>query len=265
MHMKVKIYVLKDPYTQEIRYIGRTKNSLKVRLAGHCTKAKQNSFKTYKDNWLLKLDIKPLIEEIEEIEGWEESYLREQELIKQYITNGYKLVNLHDRGTGGLLRDISQEIKDKISKKVKQLHSEGKLNCGRKAVDIYNLKGDFITSFNSYKKAAEYIGISQKQFQASMRRNAKRIHEYQVVNKGDIKPNQWKQRTGEISKNFKPLFITDIFNQQVIEFKSVKDFKEHFTVGSSTVNWYINSTKIFKEKYYISNARLKSDKLLENP
>ncbi len=261
--MKVKIYILKDPYTDEIRYIGRTKNSLKIRLAGHCTKAKQNSFKTYKDNWILKLDVKPLIEEIEEIEGWEESYLREQILIKEYIEKGYRLVNLHDRGTGGLLRDISQEQREKISKKVKQLHSEGKLSCGRKAVDIYNLNGDFIISLNSYKEAAEYIGISEKQFQSSMKRKAKRIKKYQIVNKGDSKPNQWKQRTGELSKNFKPIFIINILSKEVMEFKSIKYFKEYFNVGSSTVNWYVNSTKVFKEKYLVANARLKLDELLE--
>ena len=69
----------------------------------------------------------------------------------------------------------SKEQKLKISLKIKQLHNEGKLQCGRKSVDIYDLQGNFIKSCISYKEGSEFIGISQKQFQSSMRRKAKRI------------------------------------------------------------------------------------------
>ena len=46
MNIEVKIYVLKDPNTDEIRYIGRTKNFLNRRLNGHLSKAKTNKFRT---------------------------------------------------------------------------------------------------------------------------------------------------------------------------------------------------------------------------
>ena len=88
-YMEVKIYALKHPVTQEIRYIGRTKNSLKVRLTGHLSKAKQNKFKTYKDNWILSLQTKPIIELLETVYGWEESYKREKEIIKDYLNKDY--------------------------------------------------------------------------------------------------------------------------------------------------------------------------------
>lgn len=262
--MEVKIYVLKDPLTNEIRYLGRTKNSLKIRLNGHFSKAKQNKFKTHKDNWILSLKTKPVIELLEIVNGWEESYKKEQELIKLYLKNGFKLTNLHDRGAGGLLRDISKEQKEKISLKVRQLHQEGKLHCGRKSVDIYDLQGNFIKNFISYKEASEFIGISQKQFQSSMKRKAKRIKNYQVMSQGSLPPDCWKQRTGEISKNFKPLFVWDILKQEITEFEAVKRFKEYFKVGSSTVNYYVNTSKLFKNRYLIANARLKLDELLEN-
>jgi hypothetical protein len=260
--MEVKIYALKDPFTNEIRYLGRTKNSLKVRLNGHLSKAKQNKFKTYKDNWILSLNLKPIIELLEIVYGWEESYKREQELIKDYLNKGFRLTNLHDRGTGGLLRDISDEQKLKISLKVKKLHEDGKLKCGRKSVDIYDLEGNFIKNCISYKEASEFIGISQKQFQSSMRRKAKRIKNYQVLSKGSLPPNKWKQRTGEISKNFKPIFVWDILKRELIEFEAVKRFKKFFETGASTVNYYINTSKLFKNRYLIANARLKLDELL---
>jgi len=262
--MEVKIYVLKNPESLEIRYIGRTKNPLKIRLSGHLSKAKKNKFKTHKDNWILSLKQKPIIELIEIVIGWEESYKREQILIKEYIEKGYKLTNLHDRGTGGLLRDISEEQKLKISKKVTQLHKEGKLHCGRKSVNVYDLEGNFINNFDSYKKASEFIGIGQKQFQSSMRRKAKRIKNYQVKVKGDNSPGKWKQRTGELPKNFRKLYIWDLIDGKLIEFEAVKKFKEYFKTGASTVNYYVNRNKLFKGRFLIANARLKLDELLEN-
>jgi hypothetical protein len=262
--MEVKIYVLRNPEDLEIRYIGRTKNPLKIRLSGHLNKARRNKFKTHKDNWILSLEIKPIIELIEIVIGWEESYKREQQLIKEYIKKGYRLTNLHDRGTRGLLRDISEEQKLKISKKVKQLHKEGKLHCGRKSVDVYDLEGNFINNFDSYKKASEFIGIRQKQFQSSMRRNDKRIKNYQVKLKGENPPQKWKQRTGELPKNFKKLYIWDVLEKKLIEFEAVKKFKEYFKTGASTVNYYVNINKLFKGRFLITNARLKLDELLES-
>jgi hypothetical protein len=260
--MEVKIYVLKDPITKEIRYIGRTKNSLNVRLNGHFCKAKQNKFKTHKDNWILKLKTKPVIELLEIVDGWEKSYLREQELIKEYLNKGFKLVNLHDRGEGGLLRNISEEQRIKISKKVKELHLQGKLSCNKKSVDVYDLQGNFINTFESYKKCSEFIGISEKQFQSSMRRKAKRIKQYQVVLFGEKCPGIWKQRTGEIVKNFKKVYVWDIINNCEIIFNSVKQFKSYFVTGSSSVNYYMNTSKLFKKQFLIANARLKLDELL---
>ena len=45
MELKVNIYVLIDPITCKIRYIGRTKNRLEIRLRGHMSKClhKKNS------------------------------------------------------------------------------------------------------------------------------------------------------------------------------------------------------------------------------
>lgn len=177
--MRVKIYVLKHPETYEIRYIGRTKNSLNVRLNGHISKAKTNIRKTHKDNWILSLNTKPIIELIDEVEGWSESYLREQQLISEYLKKDIRLVNLHDRGEGGLLRIISKKQRKKISKKIKQLHREGKLNCGRKKITLFNLNGEKIKTFNSYKECANYLKVSEKHLQNSIRRNAGRIKNYQ--------------------------------------------------------------------------------------
>lgn len=197
--MIVTIYSLQDPITNEIKYIGRTKNDLKSRLRGHLAKAKANTFKTKKDNWILKLynkDLRPIINPILYIEGWSESYKKEQEVIKQYLDDGYKLVNLHDKGEGHL-RNITSEQKLKISKKIKQLHKDGLYDFRGLHLFIYDLEGNFITECNSVRKTAEWLNVSLKHLEVSLKRKSKRIHTYQV--------RRFKQNKIETYFNIKPM------------------------------------------------------------
>jgi hypothetical protein len=181
--MIVIIYFLRDPVTKELRYIGRTKNDLKARLRGHIAAAKRNVFKTKKDNWILKLrkeKLKPIIEYHDTILGWTESYIYEQKLIRDYINMGFNLVNLHDRGEGALLRIVSEEQKKKISNKVKQLHKDGVYDSRGLKLTVYDLNGYKIQSFKNIRETATWLNVSQKQLDTSLKRESKRIHEYQV-------------------------------------------------------------------------------------
>jgi len=265
--MKVKIYSLTDPTTNLIRYIGRTKNSLKVRLSGHKSKAKSSNPKTHKDCWILSLakkGLSPIIEMISEVEGWEESYKAEQQIIKDYLDKGFDLTNTHDKGIGGLLRVFSDEQREKISKSVKKLHEEGKLLSGRKSVDVYDLEGNFLRSFPSHTECAKFIGISDKHIQNSMRRNSKRLRQFQIRHKGAKPPGKWEQRKVPIPKNYKTLYCLNIETKEITEIESVDQAKKIFET-TTVIYHYINSSKIFKNKYILSNARVKLDELLENP
>ena len=66
MYMEVKIYVLIDPETNEIRYVGKTIQSLKVRLTNHLYSVSKHN--PYKFNWIQQLKSKKLIPIIMEIE-----------------------------------------------------------------------------------------------------------------------------------------------------------------------------------------------------
>ena len=195
--IKVKIYKLIDPNTLEVRYIGRTVQTLNKRLNGHLSKARKKRSNTYIQNWLLSLiqnKQKPLIEFITEIIGWSESYKFEQALISEFIRNGYNLVNLHDRGEGGIMRIITDEQKRKISSSVKLLHDQGKLSSGRKPLDVYDLEGNFIQSFPSIISCAKWMSISNKQLEISLRRKAKRVHNYQILFKGSSNPGKYSNK-----------------------------------------------------------------------
>lgn len=58
---KTFIYTLKDPITDEIRYVGKSDDP-KNRLVEHLKKSKYN--KTHKNNWIISLldkDLKPIL------------------------------------------------------------------------------------------------------------------------------------------------------------------------------------------------------------
>lgn len=218
--MKVKIYLLRDPQTQEIRYIGRTKNDLKIRLRGHISKAKKK--KTYKDCWITSLsnvNLKPIIELLTVIDGWEKSYKYEQSLIREYLSKGHKLTNLHDRGEGGKQRNFSNEQKQKISESLKKLYQEGKLFCGQVPLKVFDLNGNFISNFKSYKDCAEFIGVSRKHLECSMQRKAKRLKTFQIRKMNEKDPGKYinpKIITTARLKSDKLLENQEVDNQQPI-------------------------------------------------
>lgn len=65
------IYILKCPISNEIKYVGQTRAKLIKRLNGHIYESRKKKKKyTHKDNWISKLsrlELKPIIESIEEI------------------------------------------------------------------------------------------------------------------------------------------------------------------------------------------------------
>ena len=106
----MKIYLLRDPVNQEIRYIGKTTN-LKERLANHIYKSK--SSKTHCGSWIKSLiskSLKPIIEEIEECENWQQ---REIFWIEYYKSQGADLTN-HTTGGEGRTCDGKSTIKGDI-------------------------------------------------------------------------------------------------------------------------------------------------------
>lgn len=109
------IYVLIDPLTHEIRYVGKTNRPV-IRLQEHIKKAKYD--KTHKNHWILslkKLGVKPVLEIIDVVSDnecgfWEQYWM---DLIKSW---GFKLTNIASGGVGG---DLGVEVRKLISTKLK--------------------------------------------------------------------------------------------------------------------------------------------------
>jgi hypothetical protein len=118
------IYLLKDPETNEIRYVGQTDN-IKRRFNQHinkCCDVKNKQYGTHKNCWIRKLlsnNLKPIIEVLEETETLELSNQRERFWIEKLTNEGVKLTNSYVSD----VTEFSAETKDKMSvaKKGKKL------------------------------------------------------------------------------------------------------------------------------------------------
>lgn len=117
--MEILIYKLIDPITNEIRYIGKTKNNLQKRLYEHLTKRNLLS-KTHKNNWIKSLlykNIKPIIELVEIVDeiNWKE---KEIFYIKELKEKGVKLTNTTEGGDGALGTKRTKEANEKRIKTI---------------------------------------------------------------------------------------------------------------------------------------------------
>lgn len=95
--MVIYIYILSDPITKEIRYVGKT-NNLKLRYRNHISVKS----KTHTSSWIISLKskgLRPIMDVIEytTLDEWEEA---EKYWIKYYRDNGYNLTNHTDGGEG---------------------------------------------------------------------------------------------------------------------------------------------------------------------
>lgn len=100
MNKVICIYALIDSRTNEIRYIGKSKN-IEVRLKAHINESIKGR-KSHKCDWirqLLNLELRPILQILEECDedNWKE---REQYWIKYYKERGCKLTNLTEGGDG---------------------------------------------------------------------------------------------------------------------------------------------------------------------
>jgi hypothetical protein len=110
------IYVLKNPRTNEIRYVGWTSVRPQRRLTVHIHEAVYKPRKNYRDRWISSLvstGLKPLMEIVESGigDGYNEA---ERRWIAHYRINGARLVNATEGGEGCLGRIASAATREKL-------------------------------------------------------------------------------------------------------------------------------------------------------
>lgn len=126
--MIVQIYGIVCPMSGEIRYIGKTNQSLEKRLIAHLTGARRGG-ESHKNRWIRKcLDagLRPsmwLLETIPEGESWQS---RERKWIRRANELGFMLTNQTAGGEGldFIDPDEKQAYRQKLSISLKKAHAE---------------------------------------------------------------------------------------------------------------------------------------------
>jgi hypothetical protein len=115
-----QLYYLCHPDTDEVRYVGITKNGLKKRLSQHLNKPSNDNIAL----WFTELrgnGKKPIIKEIKNCVSYEDLLISEYEEIKKLKDNNFNLLNVLD---GGLVNPmLGRTHSDKVKKIISEKNS----------------------------------------------------------------------------------------------------------------------------------------------
>jgi hypothetical protein len=182
------IYILIDPLTNQIRYVGKANNP-QERYKNHKNRCRDKN--THKRNWMNKLRLKSLYPQIEIIDRVLKSewHYWEKFWIAYYKFLGCSLVNYTSGGDGLTFgnqtsfkkgqvpwnkgKSPSQEVRNKISNTLR-----GNIPPNRKAVIQYDLLGNYITEYLSCHHAAKYLNTAPISISDVCRGNRKTHKKY---------------------------------------------------------------------------------------
>jgi group I intron endonuclease len=196
--LTTNIYVLIDPETDEVRYVGKA-NNVSERYKAHLNRARKHQI--HKKNWIINLrnkGLKPIIEVID-IVPFSEWIFWEKYWISQMKTWGFNLINHTEGGDGCTFgnqtsfkkgsvpwnkggnhteesrvkmskaqknRIVTQETRDKMSDTRRHMTPSVKMinlrARSRKAVVQYNLFGKVVAEYDSIEAAAESMNSDPK-------------------------------------------------------------------------------------------------------
>lgn len=135
---RISIYVLKDPKTDEIRYVGKTKRDINKRLTQHIFDKRE----TQKYFWILQLKnegLKPIIEVIEFCtdNDWSE---REIYWIQHYKDLNCNLTNCNAGGFGGHNPSVETRARMSISHKGQKRSEDTKVKMRKPKSEEHRAK-----------------------------------------------------------------------------------------------------------------------------
>ncbi len=244
--MKVKIYCLYDPLSCKIRYIGRTRKPIEIRLIEHISKSRYYSkyFPSrnppHKVNWinsLLNQNREPKIKLLTKIEGWSESYIFETNLIGKY-KDKFDLLNAQDRGKGKESRITTEETRLLISKTLKNKHEKNEIKKKVTPVYIFNNNGKLIHTEESITSASIYFNIHRRGIDSKIK-SKKSIDGLFLSKSNKLNLNDYLYLYNFNSKEIK-IFSTFL---EIIEFLKISEFiyKKLDKNKKQYKGWIINS------------------------
>lgn len=250
------IYVLIDPITNMVRYVGKA-NDVSQRYRAHLNRARKHQI--HKKNWIEKLKnkgLKPIIEVID-IVPIEEWIFWETYWISQMKTWGFELINYTNGGDGCTFGN----------------QTSFKKGQGGKKVVGYNINYEKVYEFDTAEDATKYFNVHKSNIPCCCSFKCKNktvkgyawFYEDDIVNLiphkiNEIIKNRFdkgiKQNSGSFKKGQKSLRSREVKLINLDEltetiFDSGKAAGEYIGVSQPSISWAIKNRKILKNKYKI--------------
>lgn len=238
-----KIYCLKEPITNQIRYIGFTRSSLKTRFSQHKHDALKKKKLSHCYNWFRKcvkeqgLPLIVLLEDNIELKDWE--------IKENFWINSFK--NLTNQKSGG----NGVHLNTKGSGKVRSINSK------KIPIIQLNKQGDFIKEWDSCINAENtLIGKYTGNIYRALKSQSLALGFMWIRKDKYDKSKIYKPK----SKVKKPVYVFCIFTKKILkEYESLTQLSKESNEKISYVYRYVHEFKIFKDFYFLSyNKNIKS-------
>lgn len=237
---KCGIYKIENTITGKF-YIGSSKNIYyrlrrhlsDLRKRKHANPIMSNSFNKYGETVFISI----IIEEISE------NLLLERE---EFWINSLK-PTLNCMGMKVQRPVISDTMKLKVSMGVIKAIKEGRLSCGKKAIDVFNLVGTKIGTYESMKAVTLALPISHNSIKRVLigkhQQNKGYIFRFA---KDNIENVVYNKTPHNMSKLFKPVICTNTLTGEIITYESAKAAKK---IHGVTITHNLKNGVLFKGKF----------------
>lgn len=263
--MIYKVYTLTDPLTLKVRYVGITKDTLAGRRSKHLTNARSGKH-NHRTHWirsLLQNNLKPIIEELDRADSYEELLTLEVYWISQFKTWGFSLVNATEGGEGSVGYKHTREARDKIiaknlesklrkgvKPKIPRLSKEDQYKLLAKALAIpvlqYSLQGDLIQEWESRLIAARANNTSSSVIGHALKDPTRvAVRSFWRYKLGD--PPSKIQVT--LKKGNKVRLKVECSTGEILLFDNLLSAEETLKISRPTIMKYFKSGKIYNNKY----------------
>jgi hypothetical protein len=249
----IYIYSLKDPETNEIRYVGKTTN-INTRLKAHITRSRHNKY--HSARWVqsvIKRGLRPIIELVEECT--EENWVEREKYWIGYYRERFDLTNILEGGEGGstfgrlgkpwsdeqrknnaIARTGLSVSRTKEGNANRKKGVRGYYDKNKKPVLQYDLEGKFIREWESAVDAGKDLKISYSDINRSCKKEGYTSAGFQWRYKvGEVKNEINKYVKPENGSNVEVIQMTKE-GERIKEFKSIMDASRQTAILNSSIN-----------------------------
>lgn len=233
---KVYIYTLSNSETNEVRYVGKTTQSLNCRLATHnCSKKKSHTVSWIKS--LKRKGIKIRIELLDIVNSynWEEN---EQFYITYLKYLGFNLTN---HSIGGDKSNLGATWKWSIEQKNNKIQT---LNNRDKQLRVLNIYSGKIQNFKNYKEISNYYKITYSKVVASSRIKT-------LINKTFIVLKDKENYNINTKIGVKRVQATNIISNEVLIANNKKELAIILQKDNSLIGKALKQNFLIENKYKI--------------